>query len=547
MAEHVASRFKLRADIGGIIFEDVVSIAATFGLNAIPSATLLVASGKEYTRNPEGELATIHKNRGKLENRMKAKVELEIINTDGDLEMMDAGKYVIFEGYLAGIGFKRAYDSVSYTLHLIHWLDDLNNSSMINGNWFPGAPYDLAQNAAYYALESPTGEGGGAGLISATPTIDPTFKIINIGNITGDLWGKVFQPILTGIANWPSPRYQNEKKQTNDAAIAALKRFTPESSKVAHTPLALNLSGISSVNVPYAVREAITKDGVESFAYTTIWNKLVGEYAPQFYFAISPGTEHAQAIPFFAGLKEEYKLITSREYDYSDFNANMAQIIESVDIFYPAPAYAGFANGGTTPKGASFGLPLGFYPEQGAQDKKGLKLLKEPPNWLTNIVPFASMAPWTTGVSAKPPGDTAYPRFGPSSPPPQNLEAEPALGEINNSGAMKRFAEHWYKTEVLYQRHGEMSGKLRFDIAPGSIIKIETPPYDLDSEEFDILFATVTHVSYVINGEKATAGTSFMLAHIRTEKENNMTEKFTADKPPLYNEKWKGGPLAVKQ
>lgn len=549
-AKYVASSFTLTAKIGEVEFNDIIACSATFGLNSIPSATLIVASGRDYIRNKN---ATIHDNRDKLRHRDKAVVTLTIKNASGQLDMMEEGTYIIFDGYLAGIGYQRAYDSCSYTLHLLHWLDDLNNSSMVNGNWFPGAPYDLAQNAAYYALSTPGPVGGGGGgLMSTVPSIDPDLQIINLANVQTDLWGSVFQPIFRGVAEWPLPLYQAEDGEKNDAALKALDRMPPAGNAKGaefYTPLALNLDNIDGTNVPFAIQQAINHDAMASFAYTTFWSKLVGEYAPQFFFAISPGVEHALAIPFFAGLNKEWAVIDSNDYGYSSFNANMSQIIESVNIFYPAASTAGFGNGGTTEAGASFRLPLGSYPEEPPpENKRGMKLLKEPPGWLTNFTPFASLAGYTTGVTnQKPIGDTSKSQTGASNTPAGTKQSEPALAEIQRSEAMNRFAEHWYKTEVLYQRHGELSGKLRFDIAPGSIVKIHAPPFDLDKpNEFDKFFATVTQVSYVINAEKANAGTSFVLAHVRTEKENEDTQLLTAPIPPLYMSEWKGGRLAIK-
>jgi hypothetical protein len=98
---------------------------------------------------------------------------------------------------------------------------------------------------------------------------------------------------------------------------------------------------------------------------------------------------------------------------------------------------------------------------------------------------------------------------------------------------------------VLSQRYGEMSGKLRFDIAPGSIIKIKEP--DLRTASEVTTYAAVTHVSFVINAEQHTAGTSFTLLNLRSELENN-DELYTSEKPPLYPDgKWVGGPLVISE
>lgn len=557
-APYVATKFTLTATIGGIEFDDIVSMSANFALNTIPSATLIVASGKDYIRN---KLATIHRERENLKHRAPVEVKLTIENTDGQKDMMEEGTYIVFRGVLAGIGYQRAYDSVSYTLHILHWLDDLNNSSIMNGNWFPGAPHDLAQAAAGYSIEK-----DGTPSWSTVPTIDSKRAIINEDNISTDLWAKVFQPILKKFAELVPPRYQNENSEKNDAALEALKRMPPEDAigQQYYKPLALDLDNIDGFNLSFAIREQIVSDAKQSYSYTTFWSKLVGDYAPQYFFAISPAVEYALPIPFFAGLKKHYVpphhkaagrdvTIDSKEYNYANFNANTTQIIESVDIFYSAQSGSGLFTGGIDGGGASFNYPLGWYPGQTDKTKRGLKLLKEPPGWMTNIVPWSAFAARTAAIKGdKCLGGTDAPQNGPENVPNKFKEPEATVADAQQKSptenkAMTRFAHHWYKTEVLYQRHGELSGKLRFDIAPGTIVKINTPPYDLDSDKYDSLFATATQVAFVINAEKATAGTSFVLAHIRTEEENNDTELFSFDRPPLYTESWQGGPLAVKQ
>lgn len=543
------SRFKLSATIGGVEFPDVVSISASFGINSIPEATLIVACGRNARTN---QPATIHNAKSQLEARAEAVVYLEVISTDGQKDKMPEGKYTIFRGYYVGLGYHRSFQDANYTLHLVHWLDDLNNSSMLNGNWFANAPYDMAQTAVAYALDLTEGDAGLNAI--PVPTIDINGTTVNIGNISSDFWGKCLKPIFKKVAQWPSPRYQDSGGGENDAAIKALDRMPPGATasgadKAQYTPLALDIAGMTSSNIENSIRQSLTKDACESFAYTTFWSKLVGDYGAQFFFVVSPAVDWAMPIPYFGGLREPYKKITADEYGYANFNASMQQIIESVDVFYSQLSDCGLAQGpleaGTAP---SFALPLGYYPPTVDQNKKGMKLIKEAPGWMTNIVPWSAYPIRTTGVGGRPPGDTAAPKKGEKAPPGQWLPPGDSVKEQQQSEALTRFAEHWYKSEVLAQRYGELSGKLRFDIAPGSTVEIETPARDKshESDPTDSMFATVLKVSYHINGEKATAGTSFVLSHLRTAEENKIETLTKSGRPPLYTQAWKGGELAPK-
>ena len=544
----VKVKLKLDAVIGGIAFPDIVSMSATFGLNSIPTASIVVAVGKDYKRD---RFATIHTARSQLKPRDPVQVFLTMIPEDGDVSKIPRKDYKIFEGYLSGIGYQRSHNSANFVISVVHWLDDLNNSGALTGNWMPGASYDLAQCALYNILS----EEDGALLGLGTPTLDPRRELVNIPNLQGDMWLRTLRPIYEKLAEWAKARQQalpgsGNGGGTNSGAIGptslgpgALSRM-PGNGAQYYTPVALDLKGLGGTEIEDCIRAGLQIVDVNSFAYTTFWNKIVGETAPQFFFAISPAVDWALPIPFFAGLRQEWKTIKADEYSYANFNANMSQLLESVDVFYPINNSMTNSSGmGSVTGAVGLEKPLGFYPAAVDQNNHGLKLYKEPPGWLSNPVRWNRKTPGTTGEGGPLPGDMSAPNFGSSSSPVKSPRA--MLEMIKNSDVATRLAEHWYKSEYLYQRYGEMSGYLRFDIAPGSIVKIETPPRDQEwyGDSNPYMFATVTQVSYSINAERAMAGTSFSLAHIRTEEENN-DESITSAKPPMFLEKWKGGPLS---
>lgn len=537
MAEpFVQQKFKLTATIGGVLFEDVVSFSATFTLNKIPEAALVVAVGYE-ARSNKTKKATIHDAKKNIKARDKVVVRLATdAGKTGDASKIEVGEFVIFEGIVSGIGYQRSNNSANYVIHLLHWLDDLNNSSALNGNWFPGAPYALATNAAFYALTMSEGGAGGDDF-STVPAIDSDGNTINKINAEEDFWGKVIKPLFEKIATYDLP---DDGK--NEAALASLvKMYAP-------VPLALNLDGLESTDIELSLRQALTKESLDSFAYTTFWNKLVGDYGPQFFFAVSPGVERARIVPFFAGLKwsaaqnKGGKTITGSEYMYANFNASMTQFLESVTVFWPQQNDPMLGTGGETQSFDSFSSPVASYPANNSADMPGLKLFKEPPAWLSNLSPWPIYSGASTGVKGKAPGDCMAPGSGEENPPPDWLPPADAAKELGDSGICERFARHWYKSEVLAQRYGELSGKLRFDISPGTTVKIEMPINEIGND--GSMIGYVTQVSFGINAERASAGTSFALAFLRTEDEDkagNYTDSF----PPLYKESavWGGGPL----
>lgn len=534
----VQQKFKLTATIGGVLFEDVVAFSATFALNKIPEASLIVAVGYE-ARSNRTKKATIHDAKKNIKARDKVTVRLAMAaGNTGDTSKVEVGEFLIFEGIVAGIGYQRSNNSANYTIQLLHWLDDMNNSSALNGNWFPGAPHALATNAAFYALTM-SEDGAGSDNYSTVPAIDIDNATINKSNAEEDLWGAVIRPLFEKIANYDLP---DDSK--NDAALAALAKI------YAPVPLELDLGGLESTDIDLSLRQALTKESLDSFAYTTFWNKLAGEYGPQFFFAVSPGVERTRVVPFFAGLKwavaseKGGKTITGDEYSYANFNASMTQFLESVTVFWPQQMDPMLGTGGETQSFDSFSSPVASYPPLDEKDKNtpGLMLFKEPPTWLSNVSPWPIYSGASTGVKGKAPGDCMAPGAGEENPPPDWLPPAEAAKELGDSGICERFAKHWYKSEVLSQRYGELSGKLRFDISPGTTVKIEMPIKEIGND--GSMIGYVTQVSFVINAERASAGTSFALAFLRTEEEDE-AGKYTDTYPPLYKEStvWGGGPL----
>jgi len=530
---YVHAKFKIEATIGGINFDnDIVAMSASFPLNTIPTASLTVAVGHD-ARSGRNKKAKIHEAKENLQPRDKVEVWLTITPTAGRTEKMENGRIKIFEGFLVSIGYQRSHNSANYVIHVVHWLDDLNNSSALNGKWFPNAPFLMAQNAAFEALQTSDGN-----VWSPVPIIDANEQIITESNISQNLWGDVIKPIFKTMAGW-----KTSSNDPNDAALKALERMPAEAPSFAGSAkLSLDISGVG-LNAEMSIRQALTKDSAESFAYTTFWSTLVGDYASQFFFAVSPCIDKAYVIPFFGGLKfngSDKLTIHADDYSYANFNATMHQLIENVTVFWPAQMDPMLHLGGDMQSSDKFSTPSGQWPDVGTaqQPRQGLKLFKDLPSWLANTSPWPIMCGPTTGEGGKRPGDCLAPQTGESNLP-AGWKKPAELADAMYNEVCTRFAKHFYHTEFLSQRYGELSGKLRFDIAPGSIVKIKLPDTELDNT--GDLIAAVTKVSYAINAERALAGTAFDLSYIRTEKEDNKTGKITQETAPLYKgQKWPG-------
>lgn len=552
--DYVVSTFKLYAEIEGFgKVEDVVSISGTFALNTIPKASLTLAAGINALTGAE---ASAHRILANVKMRAKVDVFLEVETTDGKIEQSPSQKIKVFEGYYAGFGFQRAQDNAQYTMHLVHWLDDLNIGSMMTRNFFPGSPYSFAESAnAWTVLSDGFTNNNNSGIALAVPALDAKKIYTRPEKIEKDMWEETLKPILKKVAGFRSPDSgcADVPQDTSKAIENALNRMNGGPNK-AKLPLKIRDSALNENDVATAVSRGLSQTGLAGYHYSTFWSTLVGMWAPNFFFAVSPSVEYANVFPYFGGLQFEpgkfFKTIKADDYSYANFMCNTGTILEGVDIFWQKESNTGAAAG--TPANqdvkratTTMCFPLGLFPPRGQRDHRGTILIKEPPFWV-NFVSYTAHSVESLGLASQRVGDTSTGTESGNAKPANGEDRAGQQASIKQSKLLDRFAEHWYKHEFLQNRYGELSGKLRFDIAPGSIVKIEAPKRtmpELADNKTDMI-GMVAQVSFVINAELANAGTAFSLTNLRSELEDKDPLK-TSKLPPLYADKWAGGPLVT--
>ena len=559
MPEFLNQGFDATVEVDGIIFKDVIRILTTYELNGIPSCTVEVGVGFDMKNKKK---ATIHDAVESLKLRSKAKVTLEVFYTSGNWlpgydpeERIEPGKYVIFDGYFIGTGWGRDRQTYTYQLNLIHWLDDLNCSSMLNGNFLPGLPGDLGQQAVQKSL-SVLGLGTGGG----NPVGQPLVSFFPAG---GDLWKEGFKPLFEKLAKKPHFREQENTEAgtggagSNDAALEALKKiqYTPPNGDSEPTLIFKSDAGKTALDA--AMPRIISDVLIQNMAYSSFWSKLVNEVCAEFVLAVSPAAEGANVIPYFSGLRKPWKVIKPTEYSMASFNCAATNLIESVNLFYPGTQAVGLEHPGVHPTGTpslsadNFFKPFGKFPENNP-DKRGFIMVKTPPVWLQKVSPQHVTAAATTLEVEQ----DAHSGVKVTDTKPPNGQDTVKTAIDNRRGLARGFCQHWFQTSILAQRVGEFSGRLRFDIAPGSILEIQTPSADIGNQDAGWVsnkiqrsyFGAVTNVTLLIDAEKAAASTTFTLMSMRTDKENkdNLLTYTDLNSTPLYTKAWPGGILAKK-
>lgn len=539
MSRHAVIKVRLRAVIGDFEFKDVVQYTGAFAMNSIPVASILVAVG----RNVETDaLATIHNAVNSLNVQLKAEVFLATDITS--VEQATPGvpdnfqEIKIFEGKTVGAGWRRTENGAHFTINLLHWLGDLNYASAVSASSHPGNPADLTYPAIFRAI-GPASTDPTSGSPSWVPMLSEGF--VNSGALS-DIWGNVLHKWMLSVAQddpFDKALLGGQSGGGDQNTIDALNRIGPNGDG---RTLNLVTGGANRDVVASGLRQALMNETGGNWINTTLWGKLVGEWAPAYWFSVIPRVDDALIVPFTGGLQgEPWAVIGDEDYAQADLNSQMHQVLRAVGIVHPIMFFSGIdMNKGAIP--LDRGGCAGWYQPDGI--KKGMVLLKDAPKWLSDPIIAYEFSRAAEGIEGAPintnldPDGTGQPR-------------QPArdLGDVQtgHKDILTLYAKQWYVLEVLKGRVGEVSGKLRFDIAPGSNVLVEAGGarnVPLANAIQENIYATVTQVSYVINAESQKAGTAFSLAHIRTEKENQ-TEGMSIGKPPLYQDAWPGAMLVT--
>lgn len=550
VAQYISAKFSIRAVIGDTELLDIIEFSSATEANAIPQGRLLVAVGREVKSLKP---ATIHSLVSKLTIKTPVKVYLKGIALDatpGLASEWPSQEFLLWDGWAVGTGWERSGESAAYSIALLHWLDDLNNSSAISGSSHPYNPGDFT-----YSAMSPT-----LGVLGAGGPSDPSWTAmsgpqndVGASELEEDLWMRCLQPWMVEIAEQDTLDEARvggggKSRGGNKAALNALSRMTNKAGGGRYVPLAMDLTGANGNVVAEAIIDALHKESYFSWVNTTLWGKLIGEWAPSYFFAVVPRIQDALVVPFVGGLSQTYTTIAAQDYSVCQLSGTMPQVLHAVGIYCGTEMLAeANTNPGEYP--ISYSTMGGKFPaDWNDGDPDGLLLIKDPPKWLATATRYADYSLDTTGAeSDEPVANALAPDVGKDAPEAAGKPDANAAGLTSANGLLDRYAHQWFVAEMLKSRTGELSGKLRFDISPcSSIIVIGGADKHLGGSDqlAQPFYANVTRVTHVINAQNQRAGTAFALDHIRTAAENaDPKEKTSINRPPLYQNAFTGAGL----
>lgn len=539
----------LYLEIEGRRFE-VAHFTASWAVNEIPQGQCLVAVGRNARSDEAGELAAIHTAAGSLLQMRKAKV---VFTPRGDYTpggaQWPAGPRTVFEGYYVGYAYRKMSGKVQVIVNLTHWLVDLANSSCLSKNSHPSNPASLTAAAAMRTIRE-------AGAAQGSFVSHLTGHRVVQTRVLQDLWGAIKSLFSAIAAIETAPVGPNDlcggaagadaaSFVQNDRAIAALARmegpalYLPAQRAYKHG-VPLVPQGFNTPLVDSALGNAICNATIDSYANTTFWDKLVGEFAPMFGLAVVPLVDKALVVadtPAYGA--NVWRTVTPGEYDSFDHTAFLDRPMRAVAVYGNVASFTGARNG---PQPVNHRDVGGCFAAEGVSPGDGLVQYVRAPAWLDTVMSGAVYGRAATGNDRQQPTNTPT-TPGATPPPPLNT---PAYTEqlTNVQPLYGRYAQTVYALQALRGRSGTLSGKLRFDVGPGSVVRVSGTPDVRTAPGLDKLagdfYACVARVTVNINCESALAGTTFQLTHLRTAAENGHP-RTSVNQHPLFGNSIHGG------
>lgn len=548
------------AELEGLGELPITKFEGTWSLNQIPTAQIILPVG----RTGDGtEASPAHTIVPQIEALTPIKVYFQARGQfDDDHEWPDEA-IVLFEGYVQGPGYDRGDSNVGLSLDLIHWLVDLNFSSSLSSQSHVSNPSDFTRQAI-------VGTTGNVGISNARPGAiaqSALTEVVSQVNVAEDLWGGAIKPLFCQLANLPHAEIGGElsacvgiEKGDNSQALAALKRIegvaklslVPDATacdlaRSSYTPpLSLVGQEIIDPSVVRKIVDAIQGEQTDSFAHSTFWGKLIN-YSAHFNFAVVPLIEKALVVPFIGGLRELYcKEITVDDYSKGQLRGQLKRPVRAIVLTSQTRTQVGWQYS-QTPGHALLGMGGCYSPDDA--DPKGMIHIRQAPSWLNELDVSGFAASRTTGLKSRKPINTS------TTPVADDAEIRDTVDGKNKEAITRSsaqllngYAHSLYVDEALRGRAGWISGKLRFDISPGSNVSVEGAG-ELHLADADKLnqttIASVVRTTIGIDAQSGKASTGFQLAWLRSEAENQ-SDRTSVEQHPLYRENFLGAPLSDK-
>jgi hypothetical protein len=540
----------------------VMGFSLTWSLNEISSATISLPLGRDATagrRSASAASRHVQKifQRYSETHLVPASFYLTI---DGPGWEKSTEEVLVFKGFVAKISSGKQASQVRLIVRLVQDLFQLMEGTCVTSLTTPGSHDQTLAPAIFPAFAKPARSGAldptTAAQQSLTSTtvmtaFDSAGTILTNTNIQADLWTSALQPFYKVVASSgrPLPAFVGAlgvSSDGNQQALAGLDLLTVAPG----VPLALTRV-TDNENIAQAIREQLTSDTFMGYASQTFWDRLIRS-SPSLLYSLVPRASGGYIIPYqpvLGGEDNVYKELTEQ---------NDIEVIDG-NLDAPAPiAAVGIWRG----KGSPNGTPAYFTGT--AQDlasgvyyrspiaTTGSVQFRQGPAWMGKLSWGSGYIGATTGFRKRLVPNGAGFR-GQDPAPSENINTGTTTVD-GNTETLLRYAQYLWLMEQLRGSYLVLSSPLRFDIAPGSTVKILASPEgflnNIPRTQETILensfYGQVSRVTIAgqIGGQNSSGSfnTGYQVNFARTKREH-LREGVSLPVHPLYENVWKGGAL----
>lgn len=517
----------------------VAQLSMTYGLNAIPVAHATVALGRQARTGLE---SPVYKQIAQI--KQMTEVEIILVGSLGDFTAGATGAphtqfptvkpeapAVLFMGYVSGLSYRRSAGRVTLVINMVHKLFDLSTSSAGSKDVVPGAPHDFmlpivsegpgADNIADPATKFMPMLTGGGGDDATSMNEDFSNSLLScIEYIAKNDFLQTHNADL-----WCGGDSQKEYYETNEQILQLLEDpGEPHEWQGIATFSKSKYMGKYTVNYGLQVNSlaqdkaalAIASQLASSLAPSSMWASLISTILPEFGCGIIPMAKGAILAPILP-MASQHQIVISPG-DYADFNLTTS----SQRPLFGVGVLGNFVLGTVNPDNPKMCVGASFVARANNKAKfaDGMWLFVPAPRWLDGLSDFDPEAGKGDAAVNKVMSKESHTTVGGEK---IAVERDPSEDVEKFNKELGKYAQMMYASQALRGREGTLTGKLRFDIAPATTIKIQAKGDEL-SEGIDTLatdmYAFVAKVTITINAEQASAATTLELTNLRTAEEN---------------------------
>ena len=511
---------------------EVIQFSTSYAVSEIPQAQCLVAVGRLVNAAADEAAAIHHLAAAALRTMLPVEVWLTMRGEYSVTGKPWPTQTLLFRGFLAGYGYRKSGDKLNAIMNLVHWTFTLGSSSCIIANSHPLSPWALTAPAVFDGTDK-TG-------VSVQPQRFASAAVYaaSLGvDLRDDVWGAIKKMFVTmteikaNALNRADACFGGRGTvQDNQGARDALNRIEGgDTPYVFGSKLRFIESGLPTLLDAMAL--SIQQDTVESYAQSSFWDKLIGVLLPQFQLAFVPLPASGLVIanmPLYSG--GYWRELRAGDYDAVEMDMNLDRPLKAVGVYAPGTSQTGVDAGYQQ---GTLGTVGGCFVAEAPANADGLVLYVPAPPWLANINLGVEFAGYTTGITQNRASPSETAKVGPPAPD-QQTDTDARLTAVQQMYG--RYAQAYFAVHACRGRSAVVSGKLRFDIAPGSIVKFKAKSERHLAEDelaFDA-FGYVARTTLSINAEAALAATAFQLTNIRTTEENT-DMRFSVAAHPLFD------------